>query len=179
MLSSVSWAQFFLFAGGATLIWVLYVLRGHILGRHPKQPGTEADESPPGKRVWSVREEPVAAPKDPAGFSSPNHEPFMPRVNKGGYFDQPPLDDPTEIEEDDSDYQALENLAMEISELTTKLGITTTEEQLLEALKETIERYPTVNTPPLQSSINQLIIRCSLQDCGITLSLQSIEALWS
>ncbi|NII26151.1 hypothetical protein HB364_13745 [Pseudoflavitalea sp. X16] len=180
MLSQISWAQFFLFAGGATVVWVLFVLRHHILGRHPKQPDNEGETPTSTRRIWSVKEDGQQVNHAPINEPPPQQMP-----PRSGYAypsdivdeNEEELREP-EDEEDTTDYQALETLALEIHELTASLGIATTEEKLLEALRYTIHRYPMLDKPAQQSAINHLVIRCSLQDCRITLQEATLASLW-
>lgn len=176
MLSSISWTQYFLFIGGATALWLLYVLGLHMQGRRHHKPKVEANESPPGKRIWSVSEGrlPVA---DPASSPEDEHSPYMPPlpIERMDYH-VPDMD-----QRPDStlaDYVTLENMAMEISEITATLGIATTEQELLDTLRQAFDKYPSISSPHHRAAITKLVGRCALQDCGITLHVDQIESLW-
>jgi hypothetical protein len=182
MLSAIPWSQFFLFVGGLVLIWELYVFRFHILGRHPKHPEGAGDKSPPAKRIWKVKEEKeqeTIAP-DPASHPNPNHLPYQPKSSREAYHieDEHSEGEMMEDEEDDSDYLALETLAMEISDLTASMGKATTEQQLLESVQQTVLRFPTMTKPAHQTAINHLVVRCALQDCGLALSPDKVAGIW-
>ncbi|WP_126248058.1 hypothetical protein [Chitinophaga rhizosphaerae] len=176
MLSQFSWFEFSLFVGGCSLVWILYVLRHHILGRRPMPPKVEADESPPARRIWSVREEQPASGEHLAATPDPNHLPYMPLDNEAEEDIFPDFEDNTE--EDDGQYLALENMAMEMSELTAGLGIAITEDTLLTTLRQALQKYPTLSNPHHRQAIDKLIIRCARQDCGITLSPAQVANLW-
>lgn len=180
MLSSISWTEFFLFIGGATLLWVLYVLRSHITGRHPKKPDKEGERSPPVPVIRPVQASPPATSIDTTPTRRQPHQPATDQEQ--GYEEyRIPIDDDEDFgdDTDDNDYVALESLAMDISELTARLGKDVTEETLISNLRQAIERYPSLDKPALQTAINHLIIRCAFQDCGHQISYDQAEHLWT
>lgn len=180
MLSSISWTEFFLFTGGATLLWVLYVLRSHITGRHPKKPDKEGERSPPVPVIRPVQASPPVQSINTPLASPQSHLPTGAKEQSYEEYSLP-IDDDEDFGDDmdDNDYVSLESLAMEINELTARLGKEVTEETLFSSLRQAIGRYPSLDKPALQTAINHLIIRCAFLDCGYQISYDQAERLWT
>lgn len=183
MLSSISWTQYILFIAGATALWMLYVLRLYMAGRRQHQREVEASESPPVKRVWSVEEKTpeqmpgISTGPEPAATPTPQHFPYMPSPLPIERMDYQVPQMETE-EQDEEDYSTLESIAMEMSDITSRLGIQTTDQELLDTIRLALEKYPSLDAPHHQIAVGKLIRRCALQDCGIALSPEQVSSLW-
>ncbi|MCK7559441.1 hypothetical protein MKQ70_32515 [Chitinophaga sedimenti] len=142
-----------------------------------QQPVDKTDRSPPSpKKVWNVTEVPTPEATQIRGPEAPQQLPNYSRDYQDITADTD--DDDDQQEQNEQELQAIENLAMEIGDLTANTGHVTTEELLLTAVQQVINRYPEITNDEQREAISNMIIRAALQDCGLTISLSKVRSLW-
>jgi hypothetical protein len=179
MLSQFTWIQFIVVMAIASAIWVVYVLRHRLMGTASRK-GKGDGQPNKERRTWQVvgSEQTDSSPPSENGRYMPADNDQRLHTRDTGLYTKYPAESEDEEMLPEDAFSDVSTVALEISEITAKLGPITTEEELFAAFKDTLAKYPTLTSPAHQTAVNHLMIRCALKDCGYNVSMEQVASLW-
>ena len=167
MLEQISWTNFGIcLLGGCIAYYGLLLVTGRMAFKRNREVCAKTAFTPAGltKRKWKVEEQ-----------ETEEEEHSSSQV----VMEEKTTSIPEPVEEDQS-FSALELLADELQVLITQCGTeNTSKEELLSTICKEMARYPTLNKPAFRNAINNLVIQSALRECGIAVSKQEANDLWT
>lgn len=166
MLEQISWTNFGIcLLGGCIAYYGLLLVTGRMAFKRNREVSAKTF-TPAGltKRKWEVEEQETEEQEHNSSQAA---------------IEEKTASIPGRVKEDQS-FSALELLADELQVLIMQCGTeNTSKEELLLTICKEIARYPTLNKPVFRNAINNLVIQSALQECGIDVSKQEANDLWT